>query len=76
MHIVICMNVSSVFSGGIWMSLVRLAEMLQFFCPRSQWFLPILGRFPDEFFLGLYVCWTEPCTYCLVHKFMTSSSLV
>lgn len=43
------------FSGGIWMSLVRLAEMVQFYCPRSQWFLTILGRFPDEFVFGGYI---------------------
>lgn len=27
-------------------------------------------------FWGLYICWTEPWSYCLVHKFLTSSSLI
>ena len=36
------------------MSLVRLADGTVF-CPRSQWFLPILGRFPDEFVFGGYI---------------------
>ena len=46
-----------------------------FSCPRSQWSVTILGTFPEEF-LEVYICWTEAHSYCLVHKFMTSSNLI